>query len=179
MVIMVLVQPKMNAISDIGTHNVELRRCVSCPGTMAQRGFKRNFLRHLAVFRCSHCRRLLEQETRGFQGFYIGVMVTIATPMLLGVLKAADVGLLEGLIVFLCLLAAFWPVYLNTEQYLRSRIIKRGTEARGASSHHNVVAKTLGGDSRLHGAALGVVYTLCCAAGASIAFLILVAILGF
>lgn len=167
----------MNAMSDIGTHKVELRRCVSCPGTMAQRGFKRNFLRHIAVFRCSHCRRLLEQETRGFQGFYIGVMLTIATPMLLGVLKAADVGLLEGLILFLFFLAAFWPVYLNTEQYIRSRVIKRGTEARGASSHDSVVAKTLGGDSRLHGAALGVVYTVCCAVGASIAFLVLMGLL--
>lgn len=144
---------------------VERRRCYSCTGTMVRRGYKRSLLRYLSVFRCDRCRRLFEQETRGFQGFYIGVVLTLLAPLIYALPKATEVLVIEVVMLFTLLFIAAWPVYLNVERSLRARVLNKGAWAgsEGYYRRRTAIGRILCGDCRWRGVMLGIISTLGCA----------------
>lgn len=160
---------------------IEQRRCYNCQGVMYQRGFKRNFLRYMTVFRCSSCRQLFEQETRGFQGFYLGSLLAIVTPVGFGLFVASDLLLLETMVFLMLLIIGSWPIYLNTENYLRAQVLNKGPRKTNLPQnwYNTFVARILCGNSRVRGLLFGVIATFSCALFFAFLFLMISFVFNF
>lgn len=147
-------------MSDLQVETVERRRCFRCNGTMYQRRRKRSFFRYINVFRCNQCRRLFEQETRGFQGFYIGVLITLTSPFLYGFSKSNDILVVEIILFSLLLLLASWPIYINTAHYLRAQVLSKGSDYALCGGSFTFWENILGGNCRVRGVWLGIATTI-------------------
>ena len=155
--------PKSNHPWATSHHGPDVRRCTSCGGEMVTNRYKRHFLRFIRCYRCDACGKKFEQETRGYQGFYIGLLAAVSGPIILvpAVLFFIAYGQvspwqLAPLITFYFL--ALLPVCFNILRYRnapviwreRARILLRKESSRG------LFGRILGGNSRVCGALLAI-----------------------
>lgn len=154
----------------------EIRRCYSCGGEMISARYRRSLMRFVRKYRCSHCRRVFEQDARGFQGFYAGYVATILAPFLYACLSKPNPSFVEIGVVALVTFLAFWPLYVNWGHYLRAPIIRRNSA--GAllpqNSGRTLVGRVLGGESRFYGLGFGLITGVITYVGVAIAALMLV-----
>lgn len=138
----------------------ETRRCFSCGGTMNATRYRRSLMRFIRVYRCHHCRRMFEQDTRGFQGFYFGLVATLGAPFVYGCFAKPDVSYIEVGMVGMVLFLLFWPLYVNLGHYLKAPVLARNTLSPllPISTGRTVWGRTLGGESRLYGMAFGIAF---------------------
>ncbi|NVJ97504.1 MAG: hypothetical protein HWE25_05085 [Alphaproteobacteria bacterium] len=140
------------------SENCEVRRCFSCGSSMSATRYRRSLLRFVRVYRCSNCRRHFEQDARGFQGFYVGLVVTLGAPFIYACLAKPQISYLEIGAVALVMFLLLWPVYVNVGHYLKAPVIMRrvASPLLPVSSGRTYWGRTLGGESRLFGAVFGV-----------------------
>jgi hypothetical protein len=142
--------------------NVEKRRCNKCGEIMRSNRYRRSLLRFVRIYRCGHCRRVFEQETRGYQGFYIGAFLTLMAPFLASALTAVPSLRPEVVVVCLVTVLGLWPVFANITRYAQAPVLARvtGQALLPADSRRSLFGRILGGESRLCGFTAGVTFSL-------------------
>ncbi len=137
---------------------VEQRRCHSCGETMTSSRYRRSLLRFVRIYRCGHCRRIMEQESRGYQGFYLGAFLTLMAPFLINSLSAAVVALPEIAMLSLVTLLGLWPTATNFGRYMKAPVLVRasGQALLPKDSGRSFFGRILGGESRLYGLLTGI-----------------------
>ncbi len=135
----------------------DVRECSGCGSLMTSARYRRQAIRFLSTYRCNACGHRFEQETRGFQGFYIGCLLTLAMPVaaltIQGVFTPTQ---LFGLGVVLGLLMV--PIHRNVKLFKTEPVLlrPRGSRLMSRRSGRNMFGRILGGDSPLFGFLLAV-----------------------
>lgn len=141
---------------------VEHRRCYSCGETMRSNRYRRSLLRFVRIYRCTHCRRVMEQESRGYQGFYVGTFLTLMTPFFTSSITAASVSVPEVAMLSLVTLLGLWPAMANIGRYMKAPVLARmaGQALLPRSSGRTLLGRVLGGESRFYGLLAGIAFGL-------------------
>lgn len=137
---------------------VEARRCHVCGGSMISTRYQRLSLRFLDVFDCQHCSARFKQDSRGFQGFYLGCIVSLMVPPLWACFGTNKIPEQSHLFIALFFLLACMPLIKNLLQYFEAPVIQRGN-ARILSSEESSrghFMRTLGGSIMSAGFGYGV-----------------------
>lgn len=138
--------------------SVEARRCHVCGGSMTSTRYQRLWLRFLDVFDCRHCNARFKQESRGFQGFYLGCMLSLMAPPLWACFGTNKVPEQSHLFIALFFFLTCMPVFKNLLQYFETPVIQRGSPRILSSeeSSRGHFMRTLGGSVMSAGFCYGV-----------------------
>lgn len=139
---------------------VEQRRCHSCGETMHSSRYRRSLLRFVRIYRCGHCRRVMEQDSRGYQGFYLGAFLTLMAPFLARTLSATVISLPEIAMVILVTSLGLWPTVANFGRYIKAPVLVRvsGQALLPKDSGRSFFGRILGGESRFYGLVTGIAF---------------------
>ncbi len=139
---------------------VEQRRCHSCGETMSSSRYRRSLLRFVRIYRCGHCRRVMEQDSRGYQGFYLGAFLTLMAPFLARTLSATVISLPEIAVVILVTSLGLWPTLANFGRYVKAPVLVRvsGQALLPKDSGRSFFGRILGGESRFYGLLTGIAF---------------------
>jgi len=144
-------------------HGPDVRRCTSCGGEMITERYKRHFLRFIRCYHCEECGKKFEQETRGYQGFYVGLLTAISGPIIL--VPAVLFFISYGQVSFwqLAMLVAFYslalaPISINILRYKKAPVIwrERACILPSKESSRGLIGRILAGNSRVCGALLAI-----------------------
>lgn len=139
----------------------DVRECSGCGSLMTSSRYRRQAIRFLSTYRCNACGHRFEQETRGFQGFYIGCLVSLLVPVTALLMQGAFTPTqLFGLGVVLGLLMV--PVHRNIKLSKAEPVLLRlsGPRLMSRKSGRSMFGRILGGDSPLFGFLLAVLSIL-------------------
>jgi len=137
-------------------YSSDVRRCSHCGGEMTTDRYKRHFLRFQRCYDCKSCANSFKQDTRGFQGFYLGVFALVAGPILVSAASIAPGFGVQWLLLAFPLALASKVVYANIARYLQAPVIwrKRHSFLLPKESGRSLIGRTLAGESRICGFAL-------------------------
>lgn len=136
----------------------DARECSGCGSIMTSSRYRRQGVRFLSAYRCSGCGHRFEQETRGFQGFYLGLLLALSVPagalVLQGALAPVQLFVLGGIFGLLMV-----PFYKNYKQFKAQPVVVRlgGSRLLSRKSGRGLFGRVLGGDSRVYGFLLAIV----------------------
>jgi len=135
----------------------DARECSGCGSIMTSTRYRRQGPRFLSAYRCSGCGHRFEQETRGFQGFYLGCLLAFSVPagalVFQDALAPVQLFVLGGIFGLLMV-----PLYKNFKLFKEQPVVVRlgGSRLLSSKSGRGLFGRILGGDSRVYGFLLAI-----------------------